>query len=110
MPPPQRRSLLADNLPQRQPDSDDEQNNDDDEWGDEGRFTFYVCCKYSNARQTNFITDANTMTPDQTALKGVIQLAQLRFCFEDFVKFGCFIIFLAVTFVFKFRGNYSYNR
>ena len=43
VPPPQRRSLLADNLPQRQPDSDDEQNNDDDEWGDEGRFRFGPC-------------------------------------------------------------------
>ena len=35
---PQRRSLLAENLPQRQPDSDDEQN-DDDDWGEDGKFS-----------------------------------------------------------------------
>ena len=30
---------------------------------------FYVCCIYSNALQTNFIMEANTMNLDQTAPK-----------------------------------------
>ena len=34
---PQRRSLLAENLPHRQPDSDEEQQ-DDEEWGEEGKY------------------------------------------------------------------------
>ena len=29
----------------------------------------YLCCIYSNALQTNFIIEANTMNPDQTAPK-----------------------------------------
>ena len=28
---------------------------------------YYICCIYSNALQTNFITETNTMNPDQTA-------------------------------------------
>ena len=28
---------------------------------------FHVCCIHSIALQTNFITEANTMNPDQTA-------------------------------------------
>ena len=32
----------------------------------------YVCCLYSNTFQTNFITQANTMNPDQTAPKGAV--------------------------------------
>ena len=27
----------------------------------------YVCCKYSNAFRLNFLMEANTMNPDQTA-------------------------------------------
>ena len=30
---------------------------------------FYICCIYSNVLQTNFITEANTVNPDQTAPK-----------------------------------------
>ena len=30
---------------------------------------YYICCIYSNAFQTNFITEANNINPDQTAPK-----------------------------------------
>ena len=30
----------------------------------------YICCIYSNVLKIYFITDANTMNPDQTAPKG----------------------------------------
>ena len=33
---------------------------------------YYICCVYSNALQTNSITEANTMNPDQTAPKGAV--------------------------------------
>ena len=32
----------------------------------------YACCIYSNALQSNFIIDANTMNPDQTAHKSLV--------------------------------------
>ena len=31
-------------------------------------FAYYECCIYSNALQTNFIVESNTMNPDQTPL------------------------------------------
>ena len=33
---------------------------------------YYICSIYSNALQANFIMDANTMNPDQTAPKGAV--------------------------------------
>ena len=39
---------------------------------------YYVCCIYLIALQNNFIMDANTINPDQTATKsGFILLAKL---------------------------------
>ena len=33
---------------------------------------FYVCCIHSIALQTDFITESNTMDPDQTAPKAAV--------------------------------------
>ena len=33
---------------------------------------YYVCCIYSYALQTSFITEGNTMNPDQTASKEAV--------------------------------------
>ena len=39
---------------------------------------YYICCIYLTALQNNFIIDANTINPDQTATKsGFILLAKL---------------------------------
>ena len=35
-------------------------------------FFLFLICVYSNALQTNFITEANTMNPDQTAPLGAV--------------------------------------
>ena len=42
-------------------------------------FANYVCCIYSNAIQTNFIMETNTMNPDRTAPKGAIRSGFILF-------------------------------
>ena len=42
---------------------------------------YYVCCMYSNARQTTFAIEANAMNSDQTVPKAVhVQLTQVNWC------------------------------
>ena len=40
---------------------------------------YYLCCKYSDALQTNFIMEANTMNPDQIAPKGAVWSGSILF-------------------------------
>ena len=45
---------------------------------------YNICCIYSNALQTNFIIEANTMNPDQTAPKGSSLITVHSVCSKDY--------------------------
>ena len=40
---------------------------------------YNVCCIYSNALQTNFIMEANTINPDQTVLLEAVWSGSILF-------------------------------